>query len=122
MDEIIDYFLKKRRSKMSEKKKKQRQQFTIIKDDSTDGHHSFGVGWQKVLKIGKVFYFNLVGEILQLAFEGYFILPVLGAGVSGGQEEESKKQVQGFHSSYLISSSSFLTSASPRMLAAMIVP
>lgn len=30
---------------MSEnKKKKQRQQFTIIKDDSTDGHHSFGVG------------------------------------------------------------------------------
>lgn len=27
-----------------EKKKGQRQQFTIIKDDSTDGHHEFGVG------------------------------------------------------------------------------
>lgn len=27
-----------------EKKKRERQQFTIIKDDSTDGHHEFGVG------------------------------------------------------------------------------
>jgi|SRR5690625_183810 len=27
-----------------DKNKKQRQQFTIIKDDSTDGHHEFGVG------------------------------------------------------------------------------
>jgi len=27
-----------------DKKKRERQQFTIIKDDSTDGHHEFGVG------------------------------------------------------------------------------